>query len=120
MRFFKGYSIDHRRSIAKVYDTMQPSMFNQEDYSVEVVDVCDGSRKFFRTMDDLTDYNFTREISENEFNMYRTSARMLTEIWMHQYTGGFPSESIVLKLETQLRKYISGTLDDLKNEKATE
>lgn len=115
MNYYKGYAKNGRRSITKVYDTLQPGF--HDDYMVEVVDVSDGSRKFFRSTNDLTDYKFTREITENEYNLYCSASRMLTEIWMNQFTGGFPRNKDVLSLEKDTRRNLSAVLNELKRQR---
>ena len=50
---------------------------------------------------------------ENEYNFFCTAGKLLTEIWMNQFTGGFPIAKSVLSLERKMHSLLKSTLNDM-------
>ncbi|MBR3645214.1 MAG: hypothetical protein IKN54_02250 [Lachnospiraceae bacterium] len=112
MIYYKGTSKnDARETVIRVYDEPQDGLSGE--YIAEAVDICRGNRRDITTLDDLGKrYYLSREITENEFNFFQTAGRLLTEIYMNQFTGGFPREKNVAVLMRNMRTYLSATLKD--------
>ena len=115
MKYYKGITIDEdREMVFQVYDEMQNDVFDDKFIAI-VTDVCKGNHAHIETLDRLEEeYYLAREITENEYNFYCTAGRLITEIWMHDFTGGFPRDTTAIRLESRLRKYLTGILDDFK------
>lgn len=93
--YHKGHRTDNgSRIVAVVYKDPKPCPFDCILEVGKVVYLEDGSTKGFASLEELKQHvNLEREISEEEFNYLRTIARLETEIFMNQYTEGFPRSS---------------------------
>ena len=50
-----------------------------------------GTMSFATVEDCQKDHYILREISDAEFDLYSDIQRLLTEVYMNQFTGGFPN-----------------------------
>ena len=51
-----------------------------------------GTMSFATVEDCQKDHYILREISDAEFDLYSDIQRLLTEVYMNQFTGGFPND----------------------------
>ena len=100
MRYFKGHSkVDGRHMIFEVYEEPQQDLFDEQPYLIvgsalektglihyKNYEVCEAAN------------HLMREITEEEYICYRTIQRLLTELYMHDITGGFPDVTAVTHL----------------------
>lgn len=112
MRCMKGYSKAHgERVVCRIYDEPQKGFFDK--YIAEVVYADDRSR---RTYDDLeimaADFDFIHQISEAEFEFFVAIGKLSTEIWMAQFTGGFPRENNCRSYERNVKKYMEEVINN--------
>lgn len=116
MQYIKGTAKGNGEHVViRIYDEPHEGMFDGE-YIAEVVTVSDGSRKTFETYELLTEkYYLSREISENEFYFFVTLGKLATEIWLNQFTGGFPRETNCFALEKRLRHLMVDVLEEVKH-----
>lgn len=91
--FYKGYSkTTGERIAARIYEEPHPDPFSKHNNIAEILIVGDGTRRFIQNYDTLDElYDLQREISQIEFECLEKIGRLSTEIFLNQYTGGFPS-----------------------------
>ena len=98
VKYYKGKSKNESTHIAyfKIYDEMKHELFH--DYMVEVNFVDHSGRMLYKNLDDCNnDFTITKEISKEEFEFYERIQIIITEIYMNQFTGGFPREANVIE-----------------------
>lgn len=98
--FYKGYSkTTGERIAAMIYAEPHPDPFSKHNNIAEVLIISDGTRRFIQDSDTLnTLYDLQREISDTEFECLQKIGRLSTEIFLNQYTGGFPSVATCLRV----------------------
>lgn len=116
MRYFKGHDKNYRRTCYKVYDEPQEDFFglhkhadDNDCYSVEL-HYLDGGSGYSKWADIATmeaeGFTFGREITEQEFEIYSELTTIINEIYMNQFTGGFPGMNTVHSAMARLRRNI--------------
>lgn len=106
-RYFKGHDKRNgRQMIFEVYDEPQND-FEDTVYQVVASAIEKTGRKDYVSIEDCETENFIeREISETEYYTYILIQKLLTEMFLNQYTGGFPCMSVVNKLIRELPKNV--------------
>ena len=110
MRYFKGYNKTTDRHIFCIlYDKPQEDkLFNSEPYIAEYGYMDESGRHYANTFEELEkDFYLSREIGKEEYNLYYNIQQLITEFYMNQITGGFPSKSVETcgrLLDHQIRK----------------
>lgn len=116
MRYFKGYYKDSpsHNAIFMLYDKPQSKLFGEYIIEAEYIDHYGVVR--FKSLEECEElYHISREISEEEFNLYKSVQVLVTEIFMNQFTGGFPREDNVKKATHEIVKASSSLLNTLTN-----
>ena len=96
MRYFKGSEKETGRHVFfRLYDEpqykrfgLEPDTYIMEGYYLEK----SGTMSFATVEDCQKDHYILREISDAEFDLYSDIQRLLTEVYMNQFTGGFPND----------------------------
>ena len=112
-KYFKGYDITFNRRIviALYYEAL-----NEQELDVpcmiEVTRLDDTAIDRLSTIEECTErgYKFDREISEEEYNLYILLAKIITECFLNQYVGGFPSRKLLSKSIGRYQKTINELL----------
>lgn len=107
VRYFKGHDKRNgRQMIFEVYD--EPQYEDEETvYQVVASAIEKTGRKDYVSVEDCETENFVeREISETEYYTYILIQKLLTEMFLNQYTGGFPCMPVVNKLIRELPKNV--------------
>ena len=105
IRYYKGHSKrDKRQMIFKVYDEPQKKLLRDETYLIEASAVEQTGIVYYISLEECElDHYVQREISESEYECYSLIQHLLTEMFMHDYTGGFPREENVLRYTSELQ-----------------
>ena len=110
MKYFKGRSKKSGAHMVFVlYDEPQEK-FGNESFIIEASELQKSGRKCYPTTDECDEENYVeREIGEGEYRSYKLIQQLLTEMYMNQYTGGFPRmeniHQIVRNLPAEIRKF---------------
>ena len=114
VRYFKGiHKCGGREVVCAVYDAPQEGLTGT--YIARITDVCRGNHKDIQTEAELAEnVQAMREITKEEHDFFCATGHLITEIWMNQYTGGFPRESNVLSFERTLHTALHATINNLK------
>lgn len=96
MKYFKGYNRKtERRIFCVVYDEpQQDELFHTKPYRVEYCYMDQSGIERTNLEDFEKKFYLAREIGEAEYNLYHHIQRLITEFYMNQITGGFPSSAI--------------------------
>ena len=102
MRYFKGHNkTTGTNMFFVVFDT--PQKFFSEEHIVEAMELQQTGKKCYPTVEACEAENsMEREIGEGEYQTYIHIQHILTEIFMHDYTGGFPRMEKVNRLMMDL------------------
>lgn len=115
IRYFKGYSKkDGRQMIFKVFDEPQKKLLTDEEYMVEASAVEKTGLTHYKTLNQCELSNYVlREITESEYESYVLIQHLLTEMFLHDFTGGFPRFATVKGITRTLTKQIDTWLNDV-------
>lgn len=112
--FFKGYDKEHNvRHIFRMEDEPQDEPFGDGKYDVMAVNLGTGAHKQMMTEEAEKEFFIQREITADEFKLHYAMARLSTEIFMNQYTGGFPRENDAIAYEKQISQNLRKVLLNL-------
>jgi hypothetical protein len=113
VRYFKGSSKKNgKRMIFKVFDEPVTSWF--EAYVVEASALEQTGLKHYPTLSACEMDNYmSREITETEYQCYVGIQHLLTEMYMHDFTGGFPRKENVQKIMERLPKEIKEWMSEI-------
>ena len=116
VHYFKGTSkVDNRHMIFAVYDEPHEH-FKQEPYMVVASAMEMQGLKHYATIEDCEKENFIlREIPESEYECYHIIQGLLTEMYLHDFTGGFPNVERVEVMSNYLSKQIKTWLQEIKS-----
>ena len=114
MRYYKGHSaIDGREIIIKLYDEPQTNIFS-DTYICEVSAIEKTGITHYQTLNDCDKDNYRqREISEQEYICYEQIQRLLTEMFMHDFTGGFPRKETIKNISKKLPRQLTNWLQEV-------
>ena len=109
VRYFKGHSKkDSRMMIFEIYDEPQETFFDDETVQAIASAIEKTGMTDYATIEECEQENYIeREISQAEYRSYRIIQRLLTEMFLNQYTGGFPRQSEVNRLMRELPRSIA-------------
>lgn len=115
IRYFKGHSKkDGRQMIFKIFDEPQKKLLSDEKYTVEASAVEKTGLSHYKTLNQCELDNYvSREITENEYKSYALIQHLLTEMFEHDYTGGFPRPEYVTRITRQLPRQVDAWLNDI-------
>jgi hypothetical protein len=120
MRYFKGYDKEHpdHRVILRLYDEPQNLMkilFNSEDYIIEVEYIDHSGITRYESVEDCEEhYYIAREITEEEYDLYKDTQTIINEVFLNQFTYGFPNESNVKRAVASIRANVNQLLKEMK------
>lgn len=108
-RYFKGTSIeDGRRAIFELYDEPKVdilSNFHHEEGAKVKTNVIEASfvettgiRRFESVDDCKKKFNIQREIGEAEYTLYKNIQCVVEEMFLHDFSGGFPRNENVIRI----------------------
>ena len=109
-RYFKGHDKDGQRTVYEVFEEPQKgfsAMFhdNEKDtYLVTRYHLDKQAKEHYKTVEDAEQAGevLSREITKEEFEVYSCIQAILDEIYMNQFTGGFPRMENVSASERRL------------------
>lgn len=115
-KYFKGTSKKNGSAmIFIVYNTPQSSLFD-DSFMVVASKLEQTWITRYKTVEDALKENFiSKEISENEYDCYRLIQLILTEMYLHDYTGGFPRKENVLDICNVLPRKIKAWLEEIES-----
>lgn len=119
--YFKGHrNLENGGSYRCIYrfdSEYKPEETIFADGSIEVYTLEKAAIRHFQNNEELTSagYYVAREISENEFYAYRSIAQLLDEIYLNQFTGGFPRENTVNKILCSLPITVNKAMKEIKD-----
>lgn len=106
IRYYKGHSKKKEKiMIYKVYDEPQKVLFglNADSYMVEASALEQTGLTRYSTIEEcLKDNDLSREITDTEFKCYVDIQHLLTEMYMHDFTGGFPRKDYIKNIMKRL------------------
>ena len=108
MRYYKGHSkIDGRQMIFEYYEEPQIGLFD-ESYQVIASAIEKTGDKEYPSLLECEKENYVqREITETEYESYRLIQKLLTEMFMNQFTGGFPRKKVIHSVMRELPRKIA-------------
>lgn len=114
IRYFKGHSKkDGRQMIFKVFGEPQKNFFDDE-YMVEASAIEKTGIKYYKTLSQCELDNYiSREMTESEYDCYVLIQHLLTEMFLHGFTGGFPRAENVKGMAWQMPRKINAWLNDI-------
>lgn len=114
MRYYKGHSaIDGRQMIFKLYDKPIKDMLG-EPYIVEASAIEKMGITKYKTLNDCDKENYLqREITESEYNCYSLIQHLLTELFLHDFTGGFPRTAFISQISRELPRELKTYLTEI-------
>ena len=110
--YWKGYNKKNvTRVVGVFYDEVKKDLFDNDSIG-KVVSLVDGSNRSLLDDDSVREsYSIDRQISEEEYNLLCDLALLSNEIFLNQYTRGFPSESKASCLLKRIRLDFSKVID---------
>lgn len=109
--YYKGYEKESdKKIIIEVFEEPKDSFFGNTKDVAEIIYLDEGSRWQYHSFEELNENCYVqRQISVEEFKMLQNIAYLSNEIWMNQFTGGFPDKNRCGKLA----KYIQLEIFDM-------
>lgn len=113
-KYFKGTSKkDGIETIYVVYNQPYVDVFG-ETIQVEASKLHKTGITHYSSVDDALRENFiSHQISKNEFESYKMIQHLLTEMYLHDYSGGFPRKENVLDICNRLPGKIKAWLEEI-------
>ena len=104
MKYFKGTLTGNgNRIIVKKYDEEVTGLHKK--YIAEMITLDDGSKRFIKDTEEADQCCIVEKvISEEEFTFLRDIAILSNEVYLHQYTGGFPCHNICTQITSSLSR----------------
>ena len=114
MTYYKGHHISSGKCIiVALYDKPQTDVEGDEYIAVASALEQSGITKY-KTFDECEWENYIqREISESEYNSYVLIQTLLTEMFLHDFTGGFPRGRNVLSVMRKLPGEVNTWLSEV-------
>ena len=117
MKYYKGrLTVSGQRIVVCKYPFPQIRL-GDEIIVAEAVILENGSHRLLKSDGEVDDLcNVEREISEKEFEFFTALSRLSNEVFLNQYTGGFPCEKTCNRIVNDLPKLLRETIQYQNNE----
>lgn len=115
IRYYKGHSVKNgRQMFFKLYEKPQKELLDDEEYIVEAAAIEETGLKHYKTFAECEAENYVqREITEAEYDCYVLIQHLITEMFMHDFTGGFPRGREVLSIIRKLPRAVLTWLSEV-------
>lgn len=111
--YYKGQMPDGSRMVVQIYSTPHDDVFEEGKVNaLQIRPFKDGSIIELGDISDIEKekYYISREISEEEFRFYTSVMIVMTEIYMHDFTGGFPNKDRCVAMMSDAKYHLTNTL----------
>ena len=116
-RYFKGYEKDNpsRKVIFVMFDEEKTSLFGKRDsYMIEARYLDSTAITRFTNVPECEErFIILREIQKEEYDVYISMLRIIEELFLNQFNGGFPSFKNVENISRTLHKKIEKALESM-------
>ena len=116
MKYYKGtLTVSGQRIVVCKYPILQTGLWNRH-YIAEAIILENGSHKLLKSDGEVDNLcSIEREISEKEFEFFTALSRLSNEVFLNQYTGGFPCEKTCNRIVNDLPKLLKETIQHQNN-----